>query len=73
MQKKNPYQKHYQNIIRTATSRHEVTKKKKKEMQKKVFVNYRPFRSQIKGKHSIGKEFHSVAVQGKKMLTCISL
>ena len=31
------------------------------------------FRPYIKGKHSIGREFQSLAVQGKKMLTNTSL
>ena len=29
----------------------------------------KPFRSWIKGKHCIGREFQSLAVQGKKLLT----
>ena len=29
-------------------------------------LDLKPFRSYIKGKHSIGREFQSLAVQGKK-------
>ena len=29
----------------------------------------KPFRSEVKGEHSIDKEFQSLAVQGRKVLT----
>ena len=37
----------------------------------KVPINSRlkPFKSEVKGKHSAGKEFQSLAVRGKKLLT----
>ena len=34
-----------------------------------LILDLKPFRSQVKGKHSIGREFESLAVQGKKLLT----
>ena len=37
-----------------------------------VILDLKPFRSQVKGKHcihSIGREFQSLAVSGKKLLT----
>ena len=36
-------------------------------------LDVKPFRSQVKGKHSIGREFQSLAVLGKKLLTQTSL
>ena len=41
----------------------------------KVPINSRlkPFKSEVKGKHSAGKEFQSLAVRGKKLLTYKSL
>ena len=48
----------------------------RKSLQKEPTVNrcllilhLKPFRSWVKGKHSIGREFQSLAVQGKKLLT----
>ena len=32
-----------------------------------LIVDLKPLRSQVKGKHSVGREFQSVAVQGKKL------
>ena len=34
-----------------------------------LILDLRPLRSQVKGNHSIGIEFQSVAVRGKKLLT----
>ena len=34
-----------------------------------LILDLKPFRSYVKGKHSIGREFQSLAVQGKKLLT----
>ena len=36
-----------------------------------LILNLKPFRSKVKGKHSIGREFQSLAVRGKKLLTDI--
>ena len=36
-------------------------------------LDLNPFRSWVKGKHSIGREFQGLAVQGKKLLTSTSL
>ena len=33
-----------------------------------LILDLKPFRLSVKGKHSIGREFHSVAVRGKKLL-----
>ena len=33
----------------------------------------KPLRSYVKGKHSIGREFQSLAVRGKKLLTKLSI
>ena len=32
-------------------------------------VDFKPFRLQVKGKHSVGRKFQSLAVRGKKLLT----
>ena len=34
-----------------------------------LILDLKPLRSKIKGKHSIGREFQSLAVRGKKLLT----
>ena len=34
-----------------------------------LILDFKPLRSQVKGKHSIGREFQSLAVQAKKLLT----
>ena len=34
-----------------------------------LILDLKPFRSYVKGKHSIGREFQSLAVSGKKLLT----
>ena len=34
-----------------------------------LILDLRSFRSQVKGKHSIGRKFQSQAVGGKKLLT----
>ena len=34
-----------------------------------LILDLKPFRSYVKGKHSIGREFQSLAVRGKKLLT----
>ena len=34
-----------------------------------LILDLKPFRSQVKGKHSIGREFQSLTVRGKKLLT----
>ena len=34
-----------------------------------LILNLKPLRSYVKGQHSIGREFQSLAVQGKKLLT----
>ena len=34
-----------------------------------LILDLKPLRSYIKGKHSIGGEFQSLAVRGKKLLT----
>ena len=51
-----------------------------KSLQKELTVNrcllipdLKPFRLNVKQKHSIGREFQSLAVQGKKLLTQTSL
>ena len=56
--------------------RHKKIKAYRKSLYKEPTVNMyllildlKPFRLQVKGKHSIGKEFESPAVQGKKLLT----
>ena len=33
-----------------------------------ILLDLKPLRSYVKGKHSLGREFQSVAVQGKKLL-----
>ena len=33
-----------------------------------LFLNVMSFRLQVKGKHSIGREFQSIAMQGKKLV-----
>ena len=33
-----------------------------------LILDLKPLRSWVKGKHSIGREFQSLAVQGKKLL-----
>ena len=38
-----------------------------------LILDLRPLRSQVKGKHSIGREFQSLAVWGKKRLTQTSM
>ena len=38
-----------------------------------LILDLKPFRSYLKGKHSIGREFQSLPVQGKKLLTETSL
>ena len=34
-----------------------------------LILDLKPFRSEVKGKHSIGRTFHGLAVRGKKLLT----
>ena len=34
-----------------------------------LILDLKPFISLVKGKHSIGREFQGLAVQGKKLLT----
>ena len=34
-----------------------------------LILDLKPFRSQVKGKHSLGREFQGLAVPGKKLLT----
>ena len=67
----------------TATTRHGVTRKRntkklkhRKSVQKEptvqiclLIIDLKPFRSCVKGKHSIGSEFQGLAVRGKKLLT----
>ena len=67
----------------TATTRHGVTKKRsKKRLQhtgnlfRKATVKsslltleFKALRSKVNGMHSIGREFQSLAAQGKKLLT----
>ena len=67
----------------TATTATGVTRKRSitsKEYKKSVskeptvkrcllILDLKPFRSQAKGKHSIGREFRSLAVRGKKLST----
>ena len=36
-----------------------------------LILNLEPLRSYVKGNHSIGREFQSLAVRGKKLLTDI--
>ena len=38
-----------------------------------LILDLKPLRSQVKGKHSIGREFQSLAARGKKLLTQTSL
>ena len=38
-----------------------------------LILDLKPLRLQVKGKHYIGREFQSLAVQGKKLLTQTSL
>ena len=40
-----------------------------KHQRNLLILDFRPFRSLVKVKHSIGREFQSLAVQGKKLLT----
>ena len=55
--------------------KHKKIKTQRKSVQKIIvkrcllILVLKPFRSQAKGKHSISKEFQSLAVQGKKLLT----
>ena len=52
------------------------TESAQKEPTVKMFLlilDLKPFRSQIEGNHSIGRESHSLAVRGKKLLTQTSL
>ena len=64
-----------------ATTRHGVTRSTKritgysKSVEKEptvkrylLILNLKPLRSKVKGKHSIGREFHSLALRGKKLL-----
>ena len=64
------------------TTRHGVTRKRstkrlnrtenlfRKNLQFcQLILDLKPFRSQVKRKHSIGKEFQSLALRGKKLLT----
>ena len=68
----------------TATRRHPVTRKRsskrlkhaenlfRKKLQLKtclLILDLKTLRSLVKGKHSIGREFQSIAVRGKKLLT----
>ena len=34
-----------------------------------LILELEPFKLQVKGKHSIGREFQNLAVRGKKLLT----
>ena len=34
-----------------------------------LILDLKPFRSQVKGKHSISREFENIAVQRKKLMT----
>ena len=38
-----------------------------------LILDLKPFRSQIKGKHSIGREFQILAVRGMKLLLDIDI
>ena len=61
---------------RTATRRHGVTGKRSTKRLKhtgNLILDSKPLRSKGKGKHSIGREFQSLAIRGKKLLTQTSL
>ena len=56
--------------------KHKKVKAYKKSVKKEptvkrylLILDLKPLRSQVKGKHSIGREFQSLAVRGKKLLT----
>ena len=58
--------------------KHKKIKAYRKHLQKEPTINrcllildLKPFRSLVKGKHSIGREFQSLAVRGKKLLTSL--
>ena len=60
--------------------KHKKIKACRKSVQKEptvkrylLILDLKPLRSQVKGKHSIGREFQSLAVRGKKLLTQASL
>ena len=47
-----------------------ISVQKKPTVKRCLLILYlKPLRSQVKGKYSIGREFQSLAVQGKKLLT----
>ena len=59
----------------TATTRHGNTRKKSINIlkhtgsSKLLFLDLKPLRTYLKGKHSIGGECQGIAVRGKKLLT----
>ena len=60
--------------------KHKKIKSYKKSLSKEPTVNkcllildLKPFKSYVKGKHSIGKEFHSLAVLGKKLVATVDI
>ena len=63
----------------TATTRHGVTRKRSTKRLKhagnlftknlQLILDLKPFRLLVKGQHSIGREFQSLALWGKKLLT----
>ena len=62
------------------TRQHKEIKAYKKSVQKEpgvkrclLILDLKPFRSKFKEKHSIGREFQSLAVEGRKLLTQTSL
>ena len=60
--------------------KHKKVKANQKSAQKEptvrrflLILNLKPLRSQVKGKHSVGRQFQSLAVRGKKLFTQTSL
>ena len=56
--------------------KHKKIKAYRKSIQKEptvqrclLILDLKPFRSQVKGKHSIGREFQNLSVRGKELLT----
>ena len=43
---------------------------KSKHRKYQVTLDFKSFRSKVKAKHSSGKEFKSLGVKGKNLLTC---
>ena len=57
----------------TATTKHGVTRKRAKILKHTGNLFRKTLQEHSIGKHSIGREFHSLAIRGKKLLTYTSL